>query len=99
MRDEILNAVVRELGLEDLDEQSRQAAVAAMGENVLAAVIVEILAILPKPKHQEFQAMIGTVSPLKMYNYLSPYITDIPALVERIARDEVAETKKLLAAG
>lgn len=97
MKDEILAATIRELGLEHLSEDAKQAALAGIGENVLGRVVLEIMKILPKTKHEEFRAMIGTASPLKIYTYLSPYIVDMPALVQRVAAAEIAETKKLLA--
>ena len=97
MKDEILAATIRELGLEHLSEDAKQAALAGIGENVLGRVVLEIMKILPKTRHEEFRAMIGTASPLKIYTYLSPYIVDMPALVQRVAAAEIAETKKLLA--
>lgn len=97
MQDEIVEQITRELGLEKLTDEAKQWAIVAMGENVLSAVIVEILKILPAPKHAEFRAMIGTASPLRVHTYLEPYIVDFPAFLQRIVADEVAETKKLLA--
>ncbi len=99
MQDEIAQTIIAQLGLSELPEEAQQETIAVLGETILGRIVVEILTILPKTKHEEFRAMIGTASPLKIYNYLSPYIVDIPALVQRVAADEVAETKKLLAEG
>lgn len=96
MQDSVMTDVVRELGLEDMPEETKQAALAGIGENILARVLVEIFAVLPAPKHEEFRALLGTASPLRMHAYLEPYIVDFPAFMQRIVAEEVAETKKLL---
>jgi hypothetical protein len=96
MKDEILAAAIRELGFEHLSEEGKQAALAGIGENVLGRVVLEVLKILPVTKHEEFRAMIGTASPLKIYTYLSPYIVDMPGLVQRVAAAEIAKPAKLM---
>lgn len=97
MEDEVMASVVRELGIEDLPATSQQAALAGVGENILARVLFEIFAVLPKPKHEEFRTLLSTASPLRIHTYLEPYIADFPAFMARIVADEVAETKKLIA--
>lgn len=97
MQDEIAQTIIAQLGLSELPEEAQQETIAAIGETILGRIIVEVLSILPKTKHEEFRAMIGTASPLKIYTYLSPYIVDMPGLVQRVAAAEIAETKKLLA--
>ena len=96
MKDEIMASAVRALRVAEMPEASQQAMLAGVGENILARVLFEVFAVLPKPKHDEFRALIGSASPLRIYTYLEPYIVDFPAFVQRNVTDEVAETKKLL---
>lgn len=96
MNDEIMAGVVRELGLEDAPEATQQAALAGVGENIIARTLFEIFKILPPAKHEEFRSLIGTASPLRLHSYLAPYIVDFPAFLQRVVADEMNETKKLL---
>lgn len=94
--DGVLKDVARELGLSDLSPEMEQAVTVALGEQIYTAVMIEILEILPKPKHAEFRAMIGKVSPLKMYGFLEPYL-DLAAVAQRVAKRQTTIMKGRLA--
>lgn len=99
LQDEIVTMTIRELGLEELSDDAKLETISTIDRNIFERIIIEILRILPDAKHAEFRAMIGTASPLRIHTYLEPYIGDFPALVERVAKEEVEAMKKLLAQG
>lgn len=89
--------LVRELGIEGLSQEAQEETLAVLGEGILERVVIEIVRVLPAPKHAEFRALIGTASPLRIHTYLEPYVSDFPAFVERYAKEEVVRFKELLA--
>jgi hypothetical protein len=99
MQDEMLADAVRELGLADVSQEFQEAAIATLGDNIHSRLLFEIFAVLPKAKHAEFAELMqsANASPARLHTYLEPYISDFPAFVQRIAADEVAQTKALLA--
>jgi hypothetical protein len=99
MKDEIMAQMVRELRLEDVSEETQQATLAGVGENILIRMLTEIFKILPKAKHEEFRAILHSGTAMRVHSYLSSYIVDFPAFMQRIVAEEIAETKKLLTQG
>ncbi len=97
MQDEIAKVLVHELGIAGLSAEAQEETLNVLGEGILERVMIEIVRILPESKHEEFRALIGTASPLRIHTYLEPYVTDLPAFVERYAKEEVARFKELLA--
>lgn len=96
LEDKVLEDIIRELGVEDVSPEVKQAMVVALGEQIYTATMIEVFEILPKPKHEEFRSMIGKASPLKLHNFLEPYI-DLAALVQRVAARQSAIMKGRLA--
>lgn len=94
--DEYLAALTDELGISNAPQAAQREFLAGFGKNVMTRLTIEVLALLPEGAHAQFREMLGTASQTTLYEFLSSFISDVPALIERVARDELAETKKLL---
>ncbi len=96
LSDELTQQLIHELGIEGAPEDAQQEFLSGLGKNIISRLTIEMLAILPAGSHAGFQEVIEAGSPIRLYDFLSSFIADVPAFIERIARDEVTQTKALL---
>ncbi|MBI4094145.1 hypothetical protein HY417_04225 [Candidatus Kaiserbacteria bacterium] len=99
LRDEMVEALIKELGLENDSPEAQADAIAQASENMLARLFLEIFKIVPAPKHAELNAVLDGGDHEKLVAFLSPLVpgADADAFLKDVIRREVEETKRLIA--
>ena len=98
LKDEIVQALAKELGLEGEAADSQAEAIAQMSENVLARLFLEIFKIAPEEKRPELSATLESGDYEKLRVFLSGFVpkNDPDAFLKEVVRDEIAETKGIV---
>lgn len=98
LKDEIVQALVKELGLEGESVDAQADAIAQMSENVLARLFLEIFKIVPEEKRAELSATLETGDYGKLRTFLSNFVpkNDPDEFLKGVVQDEIAETKDIV---
>lgn len=99
LKDEMAQALIKELGIESYSPEEQAEVIAQAGENMLARLFLEIFKSVPREKHAELNAVLESGEHEKLTAFLSPLVpgSDANAFLKEIVRKEVEETKRLVA--
>lgn len=95
--DEYFKRVVMQLGLTKHPAHEQEAAVALLGENIITRATLELAQKLNEDELGEFEKLTGNNNAEAVMQFLSTHVPDFDALMARVSREEIEETRRAIA--
>ena len=86
--DDITQKVLEELGIRNSSPEMQAELLAGLMSTILKRIALEVLTVLPKSEHAEFERYIGSGDGPGMQSFLRKHIPDADEFVARYASNE-----------
>lgn len=87
--------IVESLGIENLPEKESDEIISRIGENIMKRTSISAFSMLSHKEQTEFSEIASNGNPEKAYAFLLSKIPDIKNLIQKEAKEEIKDIKKL----